>query len=53
MTERKRTADELFRERPDLFDHYDPEPDARRDSPGMRAKAADCIARARKHQHKR
>lgn len=50
MTERKMTAEEMFRERPELFDHYDIEPDDRRDSPGMRARKAEVIEQARKHQ---
>ena len=50
MTERKPTIEELFRERPELFDYYDIEPDDRRDSPGHRAATADAIATARKHQ---
>jgi len=40
-TVRRRTAEELLREGPDLFASHDAEPEDQRDSPGMRARTAD------------
>lgn len=46
--ERKLTAEEMFREHPERFDHGDIEPDEKRNTPGMAQRVRDGVDRLKK-----